>query len=189
MRALGEQVQADDTQGIDLRIGEVDEALAASGGAAACVEAPPVVTRSQAAAEPSMAAVSPVPPPRLPSGDIERAVRWRRAGIGVLASSAVPLGVMAFAIVRVDRDARSIRDLDARIERTGGTATAEESALADRLYRDGAAFRAVAIASGLVGAVMTYSGIGLLIRARKLRGPGRMAWAPAVGGVVWSATF
>jgi hypothetical protein len=116
-------------------------------------------------------------------------VRWRRAGIAVLASSAVPLGVMTLAIVRVERDARWIRDLDARIEQLERLATAEEAALADRWHRDGVVFRAVAIASGLVGAAMTYSGVGLLIRARRMRGPARMAWAPAVNGVVWSAAF
>lgn len=195
VRALGERARAEDTRGIELRIHEVDEALgerALGGESAECApDPPPAVSPAPAqTAEVSAPRQATVPIPRAATsaGDLERAVRLRRAGAVVLASSAVPLGLMVYALVRVERDARLIRELDAEIEGLGRTASAAESAQAERWYRDGVAFRATAIATGLVGAVMMYSGIGLLARARRLRGP-RVAWGPSTIGVSWSGSF
>lgn len=188
VRALGPSLLAGELEGIHERIREVDEELlrrAVAGKQAACSSPEPPVTapaghlqgrpRPDEGAQQVEARSEPTPTVAVPvvaqtsRGDAHRhlapsepGLQLRRAGGVVLATSSVPWSVMIFGIMGYARAVHEMRSIN--VDTDDPASTRQEI---QQTFREGVTFRALAIASGAVGAVMTSAGIALIVRGRR----------------------
>lgn len=213
IRALGPALNPREIEGIHDRIREVDEDLgkrADLGKPAACPSPGPAPTSAERA-QPSSAGRRDAPQgdglasaeiqdgsaeshgalKKLPRESLvmsERGLRLRMAGIAVLASSAIPMGLTIYGIVGAVKQIEALREITAALN--DGSMYYPESVIDDH-YDRGVRLRAMAIASGVATGLMMYIGGSLIVYSRRSERSlsARLTLSPHPRGIALSGAF